>query len=1523
MKKYFVLLILCFLTTTLFAQRLLSWSPEFPLDNSTLTITVDCNKGNQGLLNFEAGNSANIYVHVGVITNLSTSPTDWKYTKFTWGTADAAAHATALGGNKYSYTISNIRSFFGVPAGETIKKVTCIFRNADGSKKQVNSDGSDMYIPVYGATEYAVRLNLPASEPRYMPWLEPINVAVNGTVPVTGVASANSNLTLNLNGTVLNTASNAATVSATATITASCAQEIRIAGVNGAQTSGDTARFFVAPTTVTAALPAGVQEGINYDANNTSVTLVLYAPNKNNVVVIGDFSNWAVQCSNQMNRTPDGNYYWITINGLTPGTEYGYQYVIDNSIKTADPYAQKILDPNNDSFIDAVTYPNLKPYPTGLTTDMVSVFQTAEPQYNWQVNTFSKPDKKNLVIYELLVRDFTAQHSYQALIDSFSYFKNLGINAIELMPINEFDGNESWGYNPDFYFAADKYYGTKNKLKEFIDKCHQNGIAVILDVVYNHCTGNAPQAKMYWDAVNNRPAANNPWLNIAAPHPYSVFNDFNHTSSATQYLVKRSLNFWAQEYKVDGFRLDLAKGFTQTVTNTTTVENYDASRVANLKRYYDTVIQNMPSEYMILEFLGSTPSQEEQEYAAYGWMLWGNSNPTYNQCTMGYTDNSDIRAMVYNSPLRNFNNPAVIGYSESHDEERTMFKNLQYGNAAGSYNVKNLPTALRQEEAAASVIFTIPGPKMVWQFQERGYDSSINANGGRLANKPPLWHYMNDVNRRVLYNAYGKMIQFRLANPGVFSSSSFTYDFNNGLYKVFQIADPAAAGLKVTVVSNMDVSPQSKTITFQPGSDWTNYLSNGTGTGLNAATGTNFTITTSSQTITLQPGEYHIYVSTPPCTTSAPVVTTPLNYCQNATATALTATGTNLLWYTAATGGTGSATAPKPVTTAAGSTTYYVSQATTCESPRTAIVVNITATPAAPTVTTPVNYCQNATASVLTATGTNLLWYTSATGGTGSATAPIPPTISTGNTIYYVSQSTGSCEGPRNTITVTVTSTTAAPSVASPVNYCQNATATPLTATGTNLLWYTSASGGTGSATAPVPVTTTATSTIFYVSQTQACGESPRASIVINVSALSAAPTVTSPINYCQNATATALTAAGTNLLWYTSASGGTGSVAAPVPVTTTAGNSTYFVSQSPGACESPRTSINVNITALPSAPVVNSPVAYCLNATASALTATGTNLLWYTSATGGVGSSAAPVPATTVNGTTIYYVSQTPAACESPRAAITINVTTIPAAPVVNTPVIYCVGTAATALTATGNNLVWYTTATGGTASASAPLPATTTVATTIYYVTQSNSCGESNRAGITINVNAPAPATGLNAAPVATNTATLNWSATAGLFYTIEYKATVSPAWIIAIAGTTSSAVTINNLIPGTLYDWRVSSNCSSAAGANYILSQFTTSLRNTGMTNLKDGFGIKISPNPVGSAAIVDYIVPGNGTVSLSLFNVNGKLLQQLFNAQQSAGQYQLNIKTQFNNLPAGIYFIRLRQNGKGNFINFIKK
>lgn len=861
MKKGLLFLSLCFVFASSFSQRLLSWTPEFPIDNSTLVVTVDCSKGNQGLFNFEGGNSNNVYVHVGVNTNLSTGPSDWKYTKFAWGIAEPLAKATPLGGNKYQYTITNIRTFFGVPAAETIKKVNILFRNANGNSsiKQANSDNSDMYIPVYGNTEYAVRINLPPFEPRFIPWVEPISAGVGGNVSVTGVASANSALTLKLNGVTFGTAPAANTITATATITTSCNQTVLLEGNDGTGIKKDSFNFYVAPVTNVAALPAGVRDGINYLAGNTSVTLVLFAPNKTNVVAIGDFSNWQSSCINQMNRTPDGNRYWVTLNGLTPGTIYKFQYLVDGTIKTNDPYTELILDPDNDQYIPAATFPGIPAYPTGLTTGLVGTFQTNAPGYVWTSNSYSRPDKKNLVVYELLLRDYLATNNWQTLTDTLNYLKNMGVNAIEVMPFNEFEGNNSWGYNPDFFFAPDKAYGTKNNLKKFIDEAHNKGIAVVMDVALNHTTGLSPLAQLYWDAANSRPAANSPYLNINATHPFSVFNDFNHESEATKYHVARFIRHWLTEYRIDGFRWDLSKGFTQTNcgTNVSCWNNYDASRVAIWQRYYDSTQVVSAGSYNILEHLGN--DNEEADLAGRGMLLWGKMTDQYSQNTQGYVSNSDISRSYYKNRT-GWTQPHLVSYAESHDEERIMYKNITFGNTGNpSHNVRSTPIALSRTEAMQAFLLMIPGPKMIWQFGEQGYDISIfqcpngivpqpyGSDQCKLDPKPVLWNYLLEIPRKRMYEIVGSLNRLRALKPNAFQSNNMTGTLGNDLKKSIIINHPE---LGLVVVGNFEISAQDITVTFPSAGTWYNYLSGGT-----------FSATGSAQTINLQPGEYRVYTN--------------------------------------------------------------------------------------------------------------------------------------------------------------------------------------------------------------------------------------------------------------------------------------------------------------------------------------------------------------------------------------------------------------------------------------------------------------------------------------------------------------------------------------------------------------------------------------------------------------------------------------------------------------------------------------
>jgi hypothetical protein len=233
---------------------------------------------------------------------------------------------------------------------------------------------------------------------------------------------------------------------------------------------------------------------------------------------------------------------------------------------------------------------------------------------------------------------------------------------------------------------------------------------------------------------------------------------------------------------------------------------------------------------------------------------------------MGWAATSDFSKVMYNSSQTAFSTPAAMGYMESHDEERLMFKNLQSGNSSGAYNVKTLATALDRQGAAAAVFFTTPGPKMLWQFGERGYDISRDFGGSNVSNKPPHWEYMQDANRLKLYDVYAKLINLRTSNANVFNSTNFSYDFydNIGLFKRNQITDNAANGIKINVVANFDVVAQTRgNVGFQATGDWYNYVSNGTGSGLNGATNSTFNLSANNQSITLQPGEYHVYIYHP------------------------------------------------------------------------------------------------------------------------------------------------------------------------------------------------------------------------------------------------------------------------------------------------------------------------------------------------------------------------------------------------------------------------------------------------------------------------------------------------------------------------------------------------------------------------------------------------------------------------------------------------------------------------------------
>jgi len=860
MRKIYILLCLCALVfgacrkstpvnddgtpvvTPVNNTGLVTTSTSFPGADASFVLTFDATKGNKALQSY----TGDVYIYTAVITDKSTGPADWKYIKSSSFTAaDAAAKMTAGANHTYQISISP-RSFYGVPATEKILKLVMLFRTADGTIVGRNADATDIYLPIYESGALNVAFTAPELIPTYTPGASVTVKTIGETLVVSAVSSKSATLTLSLNGTSFATA-NGTSIQGTAKFTASGPQEIKVTASDGSTTVQSVFSFLLNGTVQTLELPAAAKQGVVFLNGGKSAILTLYAPAKQNVYVIGDFNNWQPVAAQFMNRTPDGNSWWIQIDNLDPAQEYAYQYLVDNTLKIADPYTEKVLDPDNDAVISSATYPNLRGYPTGKTTGIVSVMQGNAPSYTFTASGFSRPDKNNLVVYELHLRDFLKNSNYQTLTDTLSYLTRLGVNAIELMPVTEFEGNSSWGYNPSFYFAPDKAYGTKVALQRFIDVAHSKGIAVIMDMVLNHSFGQSPMVQLYYDAATNKPSTGSPWFNADPTHPFNVGYDFNHESAATKTFAKNVMKFWMEQYKIDGFRFDLSKGFTQKNSGTsdaavTAWGAYDAGRVAIWKNYNAFMKSIDPNFYVILEHFAA--DDEEKELAADGMLLWNNLNGSFNEATMGYNTNSDFSRAFYG--LHGFTKPDyLVTYIESHDEERTMTKNLAYGNATATYNVKDLATALKREEMAAAFLFSVPGPKMIWQFEELGYEIGIDVNG-RTGEKPIHWEYATQTARKALYTAYARFINLKKKNS-IFTTTNMSFSVA-GNVKFIKLID---ATNTVVIVGNFDVANQTATVDFGSSGLW--YDNSG---------GDQISLSGTSYSKVLAPGEYHMYSKT-------------------------------------------------------------------------------------------------------------------------------------------------------------------------------------------------------------------------------------------------------------------------------------------------------------------------------------------------------------------------------------------------------------------------------------------------------------------------------------------------------------------------------------------------------------------------------------------------------------------------------------------------------------------------------------
>ncbi len=824
MVRLFTLTLTLLLSFSIWAQVTLQ--PTFVTQNDTVTVIFDASAGNGALVG-----TAQVYAHTGVITNLSSSPTDWRHVQGTWGTDDARMRMTSLGNDLHEIKY-HINTFYSVPANETVTALAFVFRDQSGNTVGRAADGSDIFVPIYSSA-FAAAITNPTGGNSL--------ANINDSIQLEGQSSQPAALTFYVDGNVVASASGVQNLTHNLKFNTLPLglHQIAFTADNGSSIVGDTIEITTRSTTPQGAKPSWGKPGITW--RNDSLYLELRAPGKEYVYVIGSFNDWTLDEQYQMTKTPDDSTFWIALDNLPANSGVSFQYYVgDEAIRIADPYSTMVLDPWNDQWIQDSTYANIPDYPIGKTTEPVSYTHPSPPVYNWDNSyTYEHPDQEELVIYELLIRDFRSAHDFNSVIERLDYLQNLGVNAIELMPVMEFEGNESWGYNPSFFFAVDKYYGPTNEMKRFVDSCHSRGIAVILDLAINHAFGQNPLVRLYWDAANNRPAANSPWFNPIPKHDFNVGYDFNHESPDTRYFTREVLRYWLEEFKVDGYRMDLSKGFTQrnTLGNVGAWGQYDQNRIDRLTEYANVVWSVNTKNYFICEHFGE--NAEETEMSNRGMMLWGNMNHEYNEGTMAYSSN--FYGVTHKS--RGWNDMHLVGFMESHDEERLIYRNENFGNQNTNYSTRPLDTALNRVALASTFFYTVPGPKMLWQFGEVGYDYSIDFNG-RVGNKPIRWDYFQDPNRRALYDHFAELNELRQTHD-IFRNDG-NWEMNVGGYtKRLGLSNDT---MNVIILGNFNIIQNAIDPDFDHPGMWYEYFSNDS-----------INVTNVDTLFDFEPGEYRLY----------------------------------------------------------------------------------------------------------------------------------------------------------------------------------------------------------------------------------------------------------------------------------------------------------------------------------------------------------------------------------------------------------------------------------------------------------------------------------------------------------------------------------------------------------------------------------------------------------------------------------------------------------------------------------------
>jgi 1,4-alpha-glucan branching enzyme len=493
----------------------------------------------------------------------------------------------------------------------------------------------------------------------------------------------------------------------------------------------------------------------------------LFAPYNEKAALIGSFSDWK---EIPMKKDREG-FFRATVD-LEDGT-YSYKFRVqskswffepDQWVDVTDPYATNVDGSNSEE--------------NGVVR--IKDGERIVDTYVWHHDDKPLPPDHALVIYELHVSDFSGgeddpnpRGKYRNVIEKLDYICELGVNAIELMPVKEYPGDYSWGYNPRHFFATETSYGTTDELKQLIDECHARGIRVFMDGIYNHSEASCPLTQIdhdYWYYHAPRDPDNN-W---GPEFNYEHYDENLETYPARRFIGD-TVRYWISEFHIDGIRYDAARQ----------IANYDfmhwivqqAKETAGDKPFYN-IAEHIPETTSITNVDGPMDG------------CWHDS---FYHCVLAHItgDTFDLEELkdVLDAKRQGFLGVTnVVNYLTNHDHNHVMAE-------LGDRGILG-EAAFRRRRLGTVLVMTAMGVPLVWMGEEFGEYKYKTPDQAKLD-----WTLLAGEENKKLFDYYKGLIHLRTTNHAFFTEN-IDFFHENPEAKVLAYTRWNDEGSRVVVVAN-------------------------------------------------------------------------------------------------------------------------------------------------------------------------------------------------------------------------------------------------------------------------------------------------------------------------------------------------------------------------------------------------------------------------------------------------------------------------------------------------------------------------------------------------------------------------------------------------------------------------------------------------------------------------------------------------------------------------------------------------